>query len=141
MNRIVLAVTLAGLMVSAPSSAVESARQILDEVKRTNDARKPHDMTRTVKMTISDSRGSQRYRQIKIYTKGDAASGSKSIFVFLTPADVKGVAFLSWSQPGQDSAQWLFLPAVGRVRRINSTSRRESFQGSAFTYEDLDVIA
>jgi outer membrane lipoprotein-sorting protein len=41
---------------------------------------------------------------------------------------------------GRDDDQWLYLPELKRVRQITTNSRRQSFQGSDFTYEDLDLF-
>ena len=68
-------------------------------------------------------------------TKGD---GDKSIFTFQWPADVKGTKMLTWTHKSGDDDQWLYLPALKRVKRINSSNKTGSFMGSEFSYEDLN---
>ncbi len=67
-------------------------------------------------------------------TKGD---GDKSVVTFLWPADVKGSKMLTHTHKTDSDDQWLFLPALKRVKRISSRSKTGSFMGSEFSYEDL----
>jgi hypothetical protein len=57
--------------------------------------------------------------------------------VFHEPRDIEGTALLSYSRPSADDDQWLYLPALKRVKRIASGNRAGSFVGSEFSYEDL----
>jgi len=63
--------------------------------------------------------------------------GDKSIFVFDDPADVKGTALLTFSYKEQPDDQWLYLPALSRVKRISSSNQSGPFVGSEFAYEDM----
>lgn len=46
---------------------------------------------------------------------------------------------LSMEQEEGDTDQWLYMPALGRTRRIASSSKDDSFMGSDFSYEDLEA--
>ena len=61
------------------------------------------------------------------------------VMFFLEPADVKDTGFLSWNydDPDKDDDQWLYLPALKKVRRISSSKKAESFMGTDFTYSDM----
>jgi len=63
--------------------------------------------------------------------------GDKSLVVFDNPRDVKGTAFLTWSHSLKADDQWLFLPALKRVKRISSSNKSGPFMGSEFAYEDI----
>ncbi len=63
--------------------------------------------------------------------------GNKSLFVFERPRDVKGTALLAHSHRDRGDDQWLYLPALKRVKRISSSNRSGSFMGSEFSYEDM----
>jgi hypothetical protein len=63
--------------------------------------------------------------------------GDKSLTVFNAPQDVKGTAFLSFSHVDRNDEQWLYLPALKRVKRISSRNKTGSFMGSEFSFEDL----
>jgi outer membrane lipoprotein-sorting protein len=69
---------------------------------------------------------------------GDA---EKKLFFFTAPADVRDTAFMNWSydNPSTPDDQWIYLPALGRVRRISAEKSNDSFMGSDFSYEDLSA--
>ena len=134
-----VAVALVALVAVDPASA-GSAQDLLDKAKAVNDAREPKDMAQKMKMTLIDARGGERVREIESRAKTVAKATRKSIIFFLSPAEVKGVGFLAFSYPDRDDDQWLYLPALKRVRRITATTRTQSFQGSDFSYQDLDLF-
>ncbi|HIE54069.1 MAG TPA: outer membrane lipoprotein-sorting protein, partial [Chromatiaceae bacterium] len=63
--------------------------------------------------------------------------GDKTLIVFDEPRDVKGTALLTFSHKVEDDDQWLYLPALKRVKRIASRNKSGPFMGSEFAYEDL----
>jgi hypothetical protein len=66
-----------------------------------------------------------------------APDGDRLLIRFTFPNDIKGTAFLVWEHPNADDERFLFLPALGRVRRIAASESQDSFVGSDFTYEDV----
>jgi hypothetical protein len=64
----------------------------------------------------------------------------KSVVVFNHPPDIDGTALLTHSHKDRDDDQWLFLPALKRVKRISSSNKSGSFVGSEFSYEDMSNI-
>jgi len=68
---------------------------------------------------------------------GRPVPGDRSLIRFTFPNDIKGTAFLVWEQPQADDERFLYLPSLGRVRRIAGSEAQESFVGSDFTYEDI----
>ena len=97
-----------------------------------------NDMAGNLIMTIENSRGNQRVREIKQFVKS-VKSGEKKIMFFLSPADVKNTSFMTWSydEKGKSDDQWIYLPALKKVKRISSDSKGDYFMGSDFTYDDL----
>ena len=125
----------------APALArAESAREMLDQAKAVNDAREPKDTSQRTKMTLVDSRGGERIRDLDVYRKNYGHRTRKALTFFLSPPEVRGVGFLSWSYPDRNDDQWLYLPELKRVRQISGASRKQSFQGSDFTYDDLELL-
>ncbi|MDF1564167.1 MAG: outer membrane lipoprotein-sorting protein [Deltaproteobacteria bacterium] len=57
----------------------------------------------------------------------------------LAPADVAGTAFLTLEREGKDDEQHMFLPALGKVRRISGSAKKGSFMGTDFSYADLET--
>jgi len=95
------------------------------------------DMTGDLEMILINRQGDRRVREIKQYGK-DFGDVEKTIMFFLTPADVRNTSFMNWSyEDGRDDDQWIYLPALRRVRRISGDSKSDYFMGSDFTYDDL----
>ena len=88
-----------------------------------------------IKMTIVNENGQKRNRTIKIISKGE----NKGLVEFVEPADVEGTAFLTVDKKGKEN-MWLYLPAVGSVRKVASHMRNGSFMGTDFTYNDISMI-
>ncbi len=96
------------------------------------------DETSEMEMILTNKRDQQRVRKIATYRKDDGED-TKSVMFFLEPADVKGTGFLSWSydDESKDEDQWLYLPALKKVRRISSSGKSDYFMGTDFTYSDM----
>ncbi|NOX90233.1 MAG: outer membrane lipoprotein-sorting protein [Calditrichaeota bacterium] len=96
------------------------------------------DMEANLTMTLINSRGGKRVREIKQYSR-DFGAVEKKIMFFVKPADVRNTSFMSWSydDPNKDDDQWIYLPALKKVKRISSDSKSDYFMGSDFTYDDL----
>ena len=88
-------------------------------------------------MTLRNSQGQESVRQISIKSLEVEGDGDKGLTVFNEPRDVKGTAFLSFSHALEADEQWLYLPALKRVKRISSRNKSGPFMGSEFAYEDL----
>jgi outer membrane lipoprotein-sorting protein len=96
------------------------------------------DMTADLTMTLTNSAGNNRIREIKQFSK-DFGDMEKKIMFFVSPADVKNTSFMNWSydKVGKDDDQWIYLPALKKTKRISSDSKSDYFMGSDFTYDDL----
>ncbi len=88
-------------------------------------------------MTLRNKHGQESIRKIRIRTLEVENDGDKSMTVFDNPRDVKGTAFLTFTHKTGDDDQWLYLPALKRVKRISSRNKSGSFMGSEFSYEDI----
>jgi len=95
------------------------------------------DMTAELEMILINRQGDRRVREIKQFGK-DFGDVEKTIMFFLSPADVRNTSFMNWSyDEAKDDDQWIYLPALKRVRRISGDSKSDYFMGSDFTYDDL----
>ncbi len=91
-----------------------------------------------MRMRIFDRQGRVRERTLLILRlRGSGGQGDKSLIRFLSPNDIKGTALLVWEHPNADDERFLYLPAIGRVRRIAGEEKQQSFVGSDLTYEDI----
>jgi len=108
---------------------------IATEADRRNDGF--DDFTADMRMVLRNRQGQESERLIRLRVLEVPGDGDKSLTIFDTPRDVKGTAFLTYSHKVDDDDQWLYLPALKRVKRISSNNKSGSFMGSEFTYEDV----
>jgi len=90
-----------------------------------------------MKMLLRNRQGEESTRYIRVRTLEQLDDGDKSLTIFDEPADVKGTAFLSFTHRSGPDDQWLYLPALKRVKRISSRNKSGPFMGSEFAYEDI----
>ena len=88
-------------------------------------------------MVLRNARGDESNREIRTAALEVQGDGDKGLTIFDEPRDVKGTAFLNHSHPTTEDDQWLYLPAIKRVKRIASRNKSGPFMGSEFAYEDL----
>ena len=93
--------------------------------------------TSSMKMVLVDAHGNKISRKMSGKTIEVEGDGDKGLMEFLTPADVRGTKMLTWSHLKGNDDQWLYMPSIRRVKRINSRNKSSSFMGSEFSYEDL----
>ena len=95
-----------------------------------------HDGRLQLKMRLFDRQQRVRERELGILTLREP-SGDRVLIRFTYPNDIRGTAFLVWEHPGAEDERFLYLPGLGRVRRIAGAEAQDSFVGSDFTYEDI----
>ncbi len=95
------------------------------------------DQTADLKMVLRNRHGQESTREIRSRTLEMEGDGDKSLSIFDNPRDVKGTAFLSFTHATKPDDQWLYLPALKRVKRISSNNKSGPFMGSEFAYEDI----
>lgn len=93
---------------------------------------------RAMVLTLTDRRGHSRVERTMAFRRYDGDTKQTAIF-YTEPANVNGTAFLTWDYPeaDRDDDQWLYLPALRRVRRISASDRGDHFLGTDFTYEEI----
>ena len=89
-----------------------------------------------MEMILINANGEQSIRNLEMKTL-EGEDGDKSISTFLSPADVKGTKTLTHEHLNRDDDQWIYLPALKRIKRIASSNKSGSFMGSEFSYEDI----
>lgn len=129
-------------MVAAAVASAETGREVLDHVRALNAGERAWtDCSQDMSIAITDTRGNEKTRVIVMYVKKYPEDARRSTVFFRDPADVKGMGFLQWSYPHGEDQQWLYLPALKRVRQISGGSKTDSFAGSNLSYEDLAIIS
>ena len=95
------------------------------------------DSSSSMTMQLINRKGDVVERKLAFKRLEVPEDGDKSIAVFESPRDVKGVAILSYAQKVESDDQWLYLPALKRVKRIASKNKSGPFLGSEFSFEDF----
>lgn len=95
------------------------------------------DFTADTIMILKNKHGEESNRVVRIQTLEVKGDGEKSLSIFDEPADVKGTTMLTFSHKVDDDDQWMYLPALKRVKRIASDNKSGSYMGSEFAYEDI----
>jgi outer membrane lipoprotein-sorting protein len=109
--------------------------EIAQEVEKRDTGWK--DFSATMEMVLINKKGKKTTRKIKNFSLEVDGDGDKSMSLFETPRDVKGTAMLTFSHKLDADEQWLYLPALKRVKRISSRNKSGPFMGSEFAYEDI----
>ena len=96
------------------------------------------DFTVEGEMILETAGGATSERRFALKTlEENGGRASKSLLVFDWPGDIRGTSLLTHASDSAQDAQWLYLPSVGRVKKISGSGRSGSFVGSEFAYEDM----
>jgi outer membrane lipoprotein-sorting protein len=114
--------------------ALAQAMSAEEALKKVDAANNPHENRKfTIKMTIREADGAARAVSINIAERGH---GRQRIMLFTEPADVKGMGVLSQDR----NTIYVYLPSYNKVRRVGMHARKQSFQGSDFSFDDMAQI-
>lgn len=116
-------------------TAEQQGLQIIQEVDRRDTGF--GDSQSDLKMVLQNRNGDESVRVLNMKTLEVIGDGDKSLSVFSNPRDIKGTAFLSFTHALEADEQWLYLPALKRVKRISSSNKSGPYLGSEFAFEDL----
>ncbi len=119
---------------SVAGSEELNGRQIMEKSEAQNKGKDEYNKT---SMKLINKRGQERDRKIEYYKKTDENDNDRVFMRFIEPADVKGVGLLTIEHTDRDDDQWLYLPALRKVRRISSSDQGDNFMGTDYTYEDI----
>jgi len=135
-KQLLISLTLGFSLVTTTLLADDAkARAIMEKVDARDDGKT---LEQDMLMVLIDKNGKKRTRNIHTYSK-DFGVDEYQIMFFKSPADVKNTAFLTYDYDDatKDDDQWLYLPALKKVKRIPSSDKSSSFMGSDFSYYDM----
>lgn len=124
-------------LIAHPATPEETGLKIATEAQARDDGF--GNFTASQTMVLRNKQGQESRRQLRVKVLEVAGDGDKSLTVFDEPRDVQGTALLTHAHKHEADDQWLYLPALKRVKRISSSNRSGSFMGSEFSYEDLSA--
>ena len=119
----------------AQTPAEGRGRAIAEEADRR--ARGYGDLEARLTMVLRNRHGEERTRTMTMSLLEGAGANDKTLLVIDQPRDLQGTALLTHAESTGDDSQWLYLPALKRVKRIASGGQTGSFMGSEFSYEDI----
>lgn len=136
-RRFSLGIALAMLLTATFQSSAEMIEPTPDAILQSAfDTRFNFDVVQLVELRAQSEMGEQR-RTIQIATKriGDSLHG---VGYFVSPAELRGMRLLMIERFDRNDDFFLFLPMLGRVRRVSSAQRADAFMGTDLTYEDFE---
>jgi hypothetical protein len=118
-----------------PAPATETAEWVARQIDERDIGR---DSRLEMTMRLYDRQSRVRERGLVITgLRAAKTHGDRVLVRFLAPGDIKGTGLLVWEHDNAEDERFLFLPALGRVRRIAGSEKQESFVGSDLSYEDI----
>ncbi|MDR3238868.1 MAG: outer membrane lipoprotein-sorting protein [Clostridiales bacterium] len=134
MKRIVLSMVL--LFACAFLATAQDAASIMKAARKGNES---GSMGTRDRMVVMSKNGTTKEMVIDQFSK-DGPNGSRIMIVFNSPAGQKGTRFLSMENGSGATDQWIFLPSLGKSRRIASSESGGSFMGTDFSYDDMSLL-
>jgi outer membrane lipoprotein-sorting protein len=131
---------LTGVFCAVCAFAQSTNTEAVSIVRQARDRNQSDTMSSRSRMVITAKNGGTTERVIDQYSKDDAKGNARSVIVFQSPATVKGTRFLMMDNASGKSDQWIFLPGLGKVRRIASSESGGSFMGTDFSYDDMSMM-
>jgi len=95
------------------------------------------DLTTLGRMVLTEKGRAPRIRELVTYRLDQSGGETANLIRFLDPEDIAGTGLLSLDKADGSADQWLYLPALDRVRRISSNRKGGRFVGSDLYFEDL----
>ena len=126
-------IVIVSLMLLVKLTAAPLPQEIMDKVMEVQSSTSS---AMDLALTLIDPSGQERTRRLQTLslTENDRTS---SITVFLSPSSVKNTRFLAVENEQGKTDQWIYLPALKRVKRIAANEEGGSFMGSDFSYADM----
>jgi len=136
MKKMLAIAAIAALQASilfAPAAVAQSAEEI---VKSSRDRVKAETVSSRSRMVITAKDGSTTERVVDQYSS-DSGGVTKTVVVFQKPASVANTRFLTVANAGKADDRWIYLPALGKVRRVSAGEGSGSFMGTDMSYDDV----
>lgn len=133
MKKLVKTTSLISILILSLSTILFAKVDPMEIVRKGDEVvNAPKDAYIRSRMELIDSKGFKNVRESEMYQKGK----DKRLVRFLSPADQKGIAFLSLP----DDIMYLYLPAFHKIRKIAPHVKNQKFAGTDLTYDDLSAF-
>lgn len=128
----------AGAFAQDASPALQASRDPGAIVKRSQDLMQAGTVSSRSRLVVTAKDGAVSERMMDQYSK-DGPDGTKTVIIFLRPANVANTRFLTIENSSGRDDQWIYLPSLGKVRRISASEGGSSFMGTDFSYDDISA--
>jgi hypothetical protein len=121
-------------LAASPAARGDDAAEL---AQRVHDRPNGRDLVTQGRMVLTEKGRAPRIREIVTYRLDKSGGETANLIRFLEPEDIAGTGLLSIDKADGSTDQWLYLPALDRVRRISSERKGGRFVGSDLYFEDL----
>jgi hypothetical protein len=119
-------------------AGADEAGMALALMQRSADASRVNDSVATAIFTLTHRDGTTRVRRTTGLTRlQDNGHDVMRLVRFESPVDIKGTSTLLIERSAAEDEMWVFLPALGKVRRLSVGNKRDAFFGTDFSYADI----
>jgi outer membrane lipoprotein-sorting protein len=120
------------------SVQAQDAAAIMQQVR---DKSKSSKMASQFQIVVTNKNGkSNEPMIINQYSKDDKKGRTRTIVEFMAPPSFKGTRFLTLDLGKGKTSQMIYLPSLGKSRRIASSEKGSSFMGTDFSYDDMSMM-
>ncbi|WP_281049170.1 outer membrane lipoprotein-sorting protein [Thauera sp. GDN1] len=124
----------AGLLIGSAAGADDAGLALAQRVYDRPDGK---DASSVVTMSLTEEGRSPRVRSMVLYRLSGEGGEVATLIRFTDPADIAGTGLLTLDAAYGESSQWIYLPAMQRVRRVDSSRKGGRFVNSDYYFEDL----
>jgi outer membrane lipoprotein-sorting protein len=127
-----------GAMLLVANNSHAETLTALTIMQKNSAATKVKDSISDATFTLTNKEGSSRIRKTSGSTLLQINGHDNMRLVhFLSPADIKGTKTLLIEHSMADDDMWIYLPALGKVRRLSASNKKDGFVGTDFSYGDV----
>jgi outer membrane lipoprotein-sorting protein len=121
--------------------AVSAQARTLEEVEACMRANLPETTSvQEIAFVTKDRIGAESESKARLYWKRFEGDLSKVMVRFTAPTDLRGAGVLLLEKKDRMPDQFLYLPELGRTRRVSTRMMSSSLFGTDFSYEDFTRI-
>lgn len=130
------------LLVALPFAATSSSdRRTAEEIRSCTESNRPHETSiQTVSLQAKDRVGAINTSRATLYWKKFDDGLSKVMMRFYAPPDLRGTGLLMLEREAERNDLFIYLPELGRVKRVTSRMTSSSMFGTDFSYEEFERI-
>ena len=125
------------LLLGSPAVAELESAEAIDDCYKSNFPKVSS--VQTVSMNSKDRIGAVTTSKAKLYWKKFGEDRSKVMMKFFKPAEMRGAGLLMIQKPERNDMM-IYLPELGRVKRVSKHMSSSSMFGTDFSYEEFERI-